>query len=87
MTRTDNIWAAIGEGVRVFDSSVSGLGGCPYANGASGNVASEDVVYSLARSGYETGVDLDALIEASIWISQKLGRKPGSKVTLARAGG
>ena len=82
-----NIWAAIGEGVRVFDSSVSGLGGCPYANGASGNVASEDVVYSLARSGYETGVDLDALIEASIWISQKLGRKPGSKVTLARAGG
>lgn len=82
-----NIWAAIGEGVRVFDSSVSGLGGCPYANGASGNVASEDVVYSLARSGYETGVDLDALIETSIWISQKLGRKPGSKVTLARAGG
>ena len=82
-----NIWAAIGEGVRVFDSSVSGLGGCPYANGASGNVASEDVVYSLACSGYETGVDLDALIEASIWISQKLGRKPGSKVTLARAGG
>ncbi|WP_411817528.1 hydroxymethylglutaryl-CoA lyase [Hyphococcus sp. DH-69] len=79
-----NIWAAIDEGVRVFDSSVSGLGGCPYAKGASGNVASEDVVYSLERSGYDTGVDLDALIETSIWISESLGRKPGSKVTLAR---
>ncbi len=82
-----NIWAAIGEGVTVFDCSVSGLGGCPYATGASGNVASEDVVYSLARSGYETGVDLDALIETSVWISEMLGRKPGSKVTLARKGG
>lgn len=79
-----NIWAALEEGVTMFDSSVSGLGGCPYAKGASGNVASEDVVYSLARSGYETGVDLDALIETSLWISEKLGRKPGSKVALAR---
>ncbi len=82
-----NIWAAIGEGVTVFDSSISGLGGCPYAKGASGNVASEDVVYSLARSGYETGVDLDALIATSLWISEKLGRRPGSKVALARKGG
>lgn len=82
-----NIWAALGEGVTVFDCSVSGLGGCPYAKGASGNVASEDVVYSLARSGFETSVDLDALIETSVWISEKLGRKPGSKVTLARTGG
>jgi hydroxymethylglutaryl-CoA lyase len=80
-----NIWAAIGEGVTVFDSSVSGLGGCPYAKGASGNVASEDVVYSLARSGFEAGVDLGALIETSLWISGKLGRKPGSKVTLAKS--
>jgi len=79
-----NIWAAIGEGVTVFDSSVSGLGGCPYAKGASGNVASEDVIYSLHQSGYETGIDLDALIETSVWISEKLGRKPGSKVTLAK---
>jgi len=79
-----NIWAAIEEGVDVFDSSVSGLGGCPYANGASGNVASEDVVYSLERSGLQTGVDLDALTETSIWISAKLGRRPGSKVTLAK---
>ncbi len=82
-----NIWAALGEGVTVFDCSVSGLGGCPYAKGASGNVASEDVVYSLARSGFETGVDLDALIETSVWISEIIGRKPGSKVTLARTGG
>ncbi|MGD9800123.1 MAG: hydroxymethylglutaryl-CoA lyase [Parvularculaceae bacterium] len=82
-----NIWASIEEGVRVFDSSVSGLGGCPYAKGASGNVASEDVVYSLEKSGFETGVDLDALIDISLWISSILDRRPGSKVTLARAGG
>ncbi|MAW80022.1 MAG: hydroxymethylglutaryl-CoA lyase [Parvularcula sp.] len=81
-----NIWAAITEGVAVFDCSVSGLGGCPYAKGASGNVASEDVVYSLARSGYDTGVNLDALMETSIWISEILGRKPGSKATLALKG-
>jgi hydroxymethylglutaryl-CoA lyase len=81
-----NIWASIEEGVAVFDSSVSGLGGCPYAKGASGNVASEDVVYSLHRSGLATGVDLDALMETSVWISGILGRKPGSKVTLARRG-
>ena len=79
-----NIWAAIGEGVRVFDSSVSGLGGCPYAKGASGNVATEDVVYALHGSGFETGLDLDQLTEISQWISQKINRKPGSKVTLAR---
>ncbi|MEZ5893458.1 MAG: hydroxymethylglutaryl-CoA lyase [Parvularculaceae bacterium] len=80
-----NIWASIEEGVRVFDASVSGLGGCPYARGASGNVATEDVVYSLQQSGLETGINLDALIETSVWISVILGRKPASKVTLARA--
>ncbi len=79
-----NIWTAIEENVATFDCSVSGLGGCPYAKGASGNVASEDVVYSLERSGLKTGADLDALIETSLWISEKLGRKPGSKVTLAK---
>jgi hydroxymethylglutaryl-CoA lyase len=81
-----NIWASIEEGVSTFDSSVSGLGGCPYAKGATGNVASEDVVYMLHNSGFETGVDLDALIDISVWISEKLGRKPGSKVTMARIG-
>jgi hydroxymethylglutaryl-CoA lyase len=79
-----NIWASIDEGVTTFDCSVSGLGGCPYAKGATGNVASEDVVYMLHNSGFATGVDLDALIEISAWISEKLGRKPGSKVTLAK---
>lgn len=82
-----NIWASIEEGVRVFDSSVSGLGGCPYARGASGNVASEDVIYSLHGSGFETGVDLDAMVEISVWISSALGRRPESKTTLARIGG
>jgi hydroxymethylglutaryl-CoA lyase len=79
-----NIWASIAEGVRTFDSSVSGLGGCPYAPGASGNVASEDVIYMLHNSGFQTGIDLDALIETSVWISEALGRRPASKVTLAK---
>ena len=80
-----NVYAALEEGVRVFDSSVSGLGGCPYAPGASGNVATEDIVYMLEGSGFETGVNLDALTEISLWISNAVGRRPGSKVTLARA--
>jgi hydroxymethylglutaryl-CoA lyase len=79
-----NIWASMEEGVAVFDSSVSGLGGCPYAKGATGNVATEDVVYSLQGSGVQTGLDLEALIETSAWISEVLGRRPQSKVTLAR---
>ncbi|WP_425409358.1 hydroxymethylglutaryl-CoA lyase [Hyphococcus sp.] len=74
-----NIWAAIEEGVTTFDSSVSGLGGCPYAKGASGNVATEDVIYSLHQSGFDTSADLDALIETSVWISEQLGRLPDSK--------
>lgn len=82
-----NIYASLEEGVAVFDASVSGLGGCPYAPGASGNVATEDVVYMLHGSGYKTGVDLTALIETSRWISQTLNRPPKSKVTLARGGG
>jgi len=79
-----NIYASIEEGVRTFDSSVSGLGGCPYAPGASGNVATEDVVYMLHGSGFETGADLGALVEISLWISEKLGRAPASKVTQAK---
>ena len=79
-----NIWAALEEGVTTFDCSVSGLGGCPYAPGASGNVATEDVVYMLHGSGFETGVDLEKLIDISGWVSTKLGRTPASKVTTAR---
>ncbi len=79
-----NIYAALEEGVRVFDTSVSGLGGCPYAPGASGNVATEDVVYMLEGSGFNTGIDLDALVETSGWISGKLNRETASRVTRAR---
>ena len=79
-----NIWAAIDEGVRVFDASVSGLGGCPYARGASGNVATEDVLYSLHHSGFDTGVDLDKVITISKWVSERLGRSPGGKTSLAK---
>jgi hydroxymethylglutaryl-CoA lyase len=79
-----NILACLEEGVRVADASVSGLGGCPYANGASGNVATEDLIYMLHGMGVDTGVDLDALVQTAIWISAVLGREPGSK--LARIG-
>ena len=75
-----NIYACLELGVRVVDTSVAGLGGCPYAKGASGNVASEDVVYMLHGMGIETGIDLDALIGTARWISAELGREPGSKV-------
>jgi isopropylmalate/homocitrate/citramalate synthase len=78
-----NIYAALQMGVAVVDSSVAGLGGCPYAKGASGNVASEDVLYMLNGLGIETGVDLDALIETAWFISHTLGRPPASKVARA----
>jgi hydroxymethylglutaryl-CoA lyase len=78
-----NVAASYDLGVRVFDASVSGLGGCPYAKGASGNVATEDVVYLLQGLGADTGVDLAKLVEVSAWISGVLGREPGSKVTRA----
>lgn len=78
-----NVWAAYEAGVRVFDASVSGLGGCPYARGASGNLASEDLVYMANRSGLDTGVDLPGLVEVSHWISRELCRAPGSKVAVA----
>jgi hydroxymethylglutaryl-CoA lyase len=75
-----NIYAMLEQGVRIIDSSVAGLGGCPYAPGASGNVATEDVVYLLNGLGMDTGVDLDRLVDTGRWISQQLGRHNGSKV-------
>ena len=78
-----NIYAALLEGVNVFDSSVAGLGGCPYAQGASGNVASEDVLYMLNGMGISTGVDLRQLVAAGQWICLALGRENGSKVARA----
>ncbi len=78
-----NIYACLELGVSVIDASVAGLGGCPYAQGASGNVATEDVVYMLHGMGIETGVDLEKLIEAGRFISNVFGRAPQSKVTCA----
>ncbi|WDU64365.1 hydroxymethylglutaryl-CoA lyase [Pseudomonas poae] len=79
-----NIYASLLEGINVFDSSIAGLGGCPYAKGASGNVATEDVVYLLNGLGIDTGIDLEALIRAGAHISQVLGRATGSRVAKAR---
>ena len=75
-----NVYACLDAGVRVVDASVAGLGGCPYAQGASGNLASEDLVYMLDGLGLETGVDLDALCDTARWINQQLGREPVSKL-------
>ena len=83
-----NLLACLEEGVAVVDSAVSGAGGCPYARGASGNVASEDVVYMLHGLGIDTGVDLARLAGTGRWLSALLGRETGSKAgrALAAAG-
>lgn len=78
-----NIYAALQSGIAVFDSSIAGLGGCPYAPGATGNVATEDVVWLLQGCGIDCGVDLVALVDTGAWISAKLGREPASRVTRA----
>src|SRR5229473_2398810 len=72
-----NIYASYQFGLRTFDSAVAGLGGCPYAKGATGNVATEDVVYLLKGLGCDTGVDLGALLDVAAWIKTVLGRAPG----------
>ncbi|CAO3622075.1 unnamed protein product [Cunninghamella echinulata] len=83
-----NILKALEYGIRTLDSSVAGLGGCPYAPGAKGNVATEDVVYMLNGLGYKTNVDLDQLVDVGNWISDKLGRqtnsRAGAALTVAR---
>lgn len=78
-----NIYASLQMGVATFDSSVAGLGGCPYAAGASGNVATEDVVWLLQGLGIASGIDLDQLVDTSEWISAQLGREPNSRVARA----
>ena len=78
-----NIYAALEAGVHVIDSSVSGIGGCPYAKGATGNVASEDVLYMLTGMGIKTGVDMGKLVSAGRFISEYLGRPSQSKVNIA----
>jgi hydroxymethylglutaryl-CoA lyase len=77
-----NTLAALQMGVWQFDASIAGLGGCPYAKGATGNVATEDVVYMLQEMGIECGLDLDALIDTGVWISHELGRKTQSRAAV-----
>lgn len=79
-----NAFAGVEAGVDILDASVGGLGGCPFAPAATGNIGTEDLVYMLQRAGFETGYDLDALIETAKWISQKIGKPPAS--SLSRAG-
>lgn len=81
-----NVLAALERGIAIVDSSVAGLGGCPYAPGAGGNLASEDVLYMLNGLGVKTGVDLDALVEVGRFVSAQLGRAPTSKVNVALSG-
>jgi hydroxymethylglutaryl-CoA lyase len=78
-----NTYAALQLGVWNFQSSVAGLGGCPYAKGATGNVATEDVVYMLHGMGIATGIDLDQLVDAGKFISDVLGRQPNSRAATA----
>jgi hydroxymethylglutaryl-CoA lyase len=78
-----NVLAALEKGIAAVDSSVAGLGGCPFAPGATGNVASEDVLYMLDGLGVKTGVELGALVEAGRFISGYFGREPASKVNAA----
>jgi hydroxymethylglutaryl-CoA lyase len=80
-----NAYAGVEAGVDVLDASVGGIGGCPFAPGATGNIATEDLVYMLERAGYSTGYDLDALNTTARWIGEKIGRSTPS--ALSRAGG
>ena len=84
-TALANIAAAIDTGVRVFDSSLGGVGGCPFAPKATGNVATEDVVYLVHEMGFDTGLDLDALIDTTVWLEAQLGH--GVPSLVAKAGG
>ena len=82
-----NIMAGLERGIRVFDSSVGGAGGCPYAPGASGNVATEDVVYLLEQEGFNTGVNLSSLVDTGRWLFHLLDKVPASRVNLAYSAG
>jgi hydroxymethylglutaryl-CoA lyase len=75
-----NAWAGYQAGCRIFDSALGGLGGCPFAPGAAGNVGTEELVYLFARSGIATGIDLDAAVEANRWLATIMGRELPSRV-------
>ena len=78
-----NAWAAYQAGVRIFDASLGGLGGCPFAPKATGNIATEDLVYMMERSGIDTGIELEAAIAANHWFAERLGRALPSLVARA----
>ena len=80
-----NIYASLEVGISIYHSSVAGLGGCPYAKGATGNIATEDVLYMMEGLGIETGIDLDIVADAGQFISQFLGRKSASRAGNALA--
>jgi hydroxymethylglutaryl-CoA lyase len=75
--------AALSAGIRTLDSSIGGLGGCPYSPGATGNVATEDILYALRDSPYSASGNLDALVDVGFWVSAKLGRDNSSRVAKA----
>ena len=81
-----NTLAALQTGVTIVDASAGGLGGCPYAESATGNLATEDLVWQLTGLGIETGVDLAALVQTSVWMADRLGRPSPSRVVRALAG-
>lgn len=83
-TAIANVFEGIRHGITTFDSSVGGLGGCPFAPGASGNLATEDLVWALEREGYKTGIDLAQLIEVAKWITHAVGKVPAGHVANAR---
>ena len=78
-----NAYASVEAGVSVLDASVGGLGGCPFAPAATGNIGTEDLVYMLERAGFETGYDLGKLIETARWVGEKIGKAPASSLTRA----
>ncbi|MFD5224234.1 hydroxymethylglutaryl-CoA lyase [Microbacterium sp. NPDC058342] len=78
-----NVYAGLEEGVRVFDAAAGGVGGCPFAKSATGNLATDDLVWMLEGLGIRTGIDLDALTETSIWLTRALGKTPASRVATA----
>ncbi len=80
-----NAYASVEAGVTILDASVGGLGGCPFAPAATGNIGTEDLVYMLERAGFETGYDLGKLIETARWVAEKIGKAPASSLTRAGA--
>jgi hydroxymethylglutaryl-CoA lyase len=82
-TGISNAYASVEAGVSVLDASVGGLGGCPFAPAATGNIGTEDLVYMLERAGFETGYDLGKLIETARWVGEKIGKAPASSLTRA----